>query len=266
MEPELEALKEKIQRERGFNAPGYKDKSLRRRLAVRMRARGEETFGGYAGLLDRDPAEYELLLDALTINVTRFFRDFETWRAISREVVPHLFDLPGLTGIWSAGCATGEEPYSVSILLREWAEANGRREELDRFRIVATDIDSRSLDAARRAEFPELSLTETPDTVRESWFSREPPFRLRAEARCGTSFVCQDLISGAPERGQSLILCRNVLIYFNRAVQEAIFRRFYDSLVPGGFLVLGRAETLLGATRALFRPVAARDRIFRRPL
>jgi chemotaxis protein methyltransferase CheR len=264
-EPELEALKEKIHRERGFNSHHYKDKCLRRRFAVRMRARGEETFAGYARLLDDDPDEYEVLLDTLTINVTKLFRNAETWEAMAREVVPRLFELPGAKRVWSAGCASGEEVYSVSILLREWAEANGRLAELDDFRVLGTDIDRRSLDAARLAEYPELSMAETPERVRERWFSPGPPYRLREEARRGVTFLCRDLISGEPEREQSLIVCRNVIIYFDRSIQEELFRRFYDALVPGGFLILGKVETLLGATRSLFRPVSGRERIFRRP-
>jgi chemotaxis methyl-accepting protein methylase len=265
-ELELEELKRKIHRERGFNTHFYKDKCLRRRIAVRMRARGQPSFAAYAGLLDADPAEYDLLLDALTINVTKFFRNSEVWGAIAAELVPALFAHPAaLHRVWSAGCASGEEPYSLSILLHDWAERQGRTDELRRFHLLGTDIDRRSLDAARRAEYPELSLTETPDEVRERWFSPGPPFRLRAEAASLVTFAQRDLISGEPEAGQSLILCRNVIIYFDRQIQEELFLRFYDALEPGGFLVLGKVETLLGRARSLFRPLSTRERIFQRP-
>lgn len=263
----LDALKVKIQEERGFNCCFYKDKCLRRRLAVRMRARGTESFDEYSNLLDTDAAEYDMLLDALTINVTKFFRNAETWAVVRNEVIPALFDLDvDPVRIWSAGCASGEEPYSVSILLREHAEATGRTSELGRFRIVGTDIDRRSLDAARRAEFPDLSLVETPPEQKERWFSPGPPFRLAEQVRENVSFVRKDLISGGPERGQHLILCRNVIIYFDRDIQERLFQRFHDALVPGGLLVLGKVETLLGPARAQFQPVSNRERVFRKPL
>lgn len=262
----LDALKGKIHEERGFNCHFYKDKCLRRRLAVRMRARGVDTFGGYAALLDTDPAEYDILLDTLTINVTKFFRNAETWSVVEREVVPELFALDDdPIRIWSAGCASGEEPYTISILLREWAESSGRTGDLARFRILGTDIDRRSLDAARRAEYPEMSLTETPDEVRERWFSAGPSFRLAPEIRENVIFVSKDLISGTRERGQHLIVCRNVIIYFDREIQERIFKHFYDALLPGGFLVLGKVETLLGPVRSKFRPVNNRERVFRKP-
>lgn len=265
-EQELDELKGKIHRERGFNCHFYKEKCLRRRLAVRMRARGIDTFSAYGALLDDDAAEYDLLLDTLTINVTKFFRNPEMWEVLARDVLPALFELPQRdVRIWSAGSASGEEAYSVSILLHEWATLHGRSSELRRFHVLGTDIDLRSLDAARRAEYGELSLSETPDEVVERWFSPGPVFRLEEEARSRVSFTRRDLISGEPESEQSLILCRNVIIYFDREIQEELFRRFYDALVPGGYLVLGKVETLLGPTRSLFRPVSSRERIFQKP-
>ena len=263
---ELEELKAKIHRERGFNCQFYKDKCLQRRLAVRMRARGETTFRGYAGLLDRDPAEYEVLLDTLTINVSKFFRNPEIWAKLDELVVPSLFSgPPGRRRIWSAGCASGEEPYSVSILLREWADRHGAGEALRRFQIVGTDIDRRSLAAAERAEYPDTALTDLPAHLQARWFSSGPPYQLDALARTNVTLLQHDLISGEPQRDLSMILCRNVIIYFDRVIQEELFHRFYDSLVPGGFLVLGKVETLLGRPRSLFRAVSNRDRIFRKP-
>jgi chemotaxis protein methyltransferase CheR len=261
----LERLKRKIERDRGFNCQFYKEKCLRRRIAVRMRARGERTFAAYSSLLDRDPGEYDHLLDTLTINVTKFFRNPETWAAIEEQVVPELFAQPGPIRVWSAGAASGEEAYSVSILLREWAERHARLREVERVQIVGTDIDRRSLEAARTGEYPETSFTDTAPEVLARWFGPGPPFRLRPEARPGVSFEQRDLISGPPLRGQNLILCRNVVIYFDREIQERLFRAFHDALVPGGFLVMGKVETLIGEARLLFRPVNNRERIFRKP-
>lgn len=266
-EPELAELKQKIQRDRGFNCVHYKDKCLRRRIAVRMRARGLDRFAGYAALLDQDPTEYELLLDALTINVTKFFRNTETWDVIESNVLPELFAARRpVSRIWSAGCSSGEEPYSASILLNEWAEKQNRLEDLRHFRIIGTDIDRRSLEAARRADYTDLSLSETPANLQDRWFSPGPHFLLDPQVRRNVSFLHHDLISDEFERDYSLILCRNVIIYFDRDIQEQLFQRFYDSLRPGGFLVLGKVETLLGRTRTLFRPVSHRERIFQKPV
>jgi chemotaxis methyl-accepting protein methylase len=264
-EEELEKLKRKIERDRGFNCAFYKDKCLRRRIAVRMRARGQQTFAGYSALLDHEPAEYDHLLDTLTINVTKFFRNLETWQAVETLVLPPLFAGRGTVRAWSAGSASGEEAYTLSILVREWAERNRRAADAERLRITGTDIDRRSLDTARRGAYPDLSLTETPAHLREKWFSPGPPFQLRPEAQKGVSFTRRDLISEEPEGGQNLIMCRNVVIYFDREIQERLFKRFHDALVPGGFLVLGKVETLIGEARTLFRPLNNRERIFQRP-
>jgi chemotaxis protein methyltransferase CheR len=264
-EEELEKLKRKIERDRGFNCSFYKDKCLRRRIAVRMRARGQRTFAEYSALLDREPAEYEQLLDTLTINVTKFFRNLETWAGVEAQVLPALFALKGPVKVWSAGSASGEEAYTASILLNEWAERHGRRADLDRFRIVGTDIDRKSLENARLGVYPELSLTETPEHLRAKWFSAGPPFRVRPEAQRNVNFVRRDLISERAEGGQHLIFCRNVVIYFDREIQERLFKDFYDALVPGGFLVMGKVETLVGVARTLFRSVNNRERIFQKP-
>lgn len=262
----LEILKRKIHQDRGFNCHLYKDKCLRRRIAVRMRARGESTYQGYAALLDRDSAEYEQLLDTLTINVTKFFRNQEVWAVLEEEVIPKLFEgNPEPRRVWSAGCASGEEIYSVSMLLRDWASRFGRIEEMERFHLLGTDVDRRSLEAASEACFPELSMGETPDRMRERWFSPGPPYLLDERIREKVRFEQRDLISGPAEPGQNLILCRNVIIYFDRSIQEELFDRFYEALVPGGYLVLGKVETLLGRTRSLFRPVSNRQRIFWKP-
>lgn len=262
----LQHLKRRILEERGFRVHLYKDKCLRRRIAVRMRARGETTYGGYADLLDRDGAEYDLLLDALTINVTRFFRNQEVWALVEEEVIPGLFaGAPAPRKVWSAGCASGEELYSVSILLHEWARRHGRSREMSRFRLLGTDIDRGILTAAARGEFGELSMGEMPDDLRGRWFGPGSPCRLDPQIRSRVAFARHDLTSELMEPGQDLILCRNVIIYLDRTVQEELFDRFFAALAPGGYLVLGKVETLLGRTRTLFEPVSHRQRIFRKP-
>jgi chemotaxis protein methyltransferase CheR len=263
----LERLKRKIERDRGFNCQYYKDKCLRRRIAVRMRARGKHSFEEYAALLDREPHEYDVLLDTLTINVTKFFRNLETWTAVEEQVVPALFAAKTqAVRVWSAGSSSGEEAYTASILLREWAERNGRAGETGRLSVLGTDIDRKSLETARRGEYPELALQETPERIRDRWFTQAGNhWRIRPEAQRGVAFERRDLISEPAPREQSLIFCRNVVIYFDREIQERLFKGFFDALVPGGFLVLGKVETLIGPARTLFRSLNNRERIFQRP-
>ncbi|MEO7456980.1 MAG: CheR family methyltransferase, partial [Gemmatimonadaceae bacterium] len=157
------ALTDKIARDKGFGCASYKEKCLRRRIAVRMRARGVHTYSDYAKVLDSDKGEYERLLDALTINVTKLFRNFETYTVIAEQVVPALWerDIP-VINVWSAGCSSGEEPYSLAALFHRHAEKLGAVHDLARrVRVLGSDIDIRCLAAAETGSFAEADFTDT---------------------------------------------------------------------------------------------------------
>lgn len=261
----FEALLIKIARERHFECGSYKIRCLKRRIAVRLRARNVATYEDYAALLDTDHCEYERLLDALTINVTKFFRNWETYAAIERVVIPTLWSLPDpMVHVWSAGCASGEEAYSLAILFHRYALAKGQGDRLRHVRIVGTDIDRESLESAERATYGESAFADTPADLRSTYFSPGAPAVVDPQVRSVVNFTTHDLIRQPAPSGQHLITCRNVIIYFDRHAQEQLFQRIHASLVPGGFLVLGKVETLLGETRSLFTAVDARERIFQR--
>jgi chemotaxis protein methyltransferase CheR len=261
---ELRELKAQIESAAGFRCGGYKEKCLRRRIAVRMRARSVHRYSDYAELLRGDPAEYERLVDTLTINVSKFFRNPEVWENVRTLVLPELFGSSGQElRVWSAGTAAGEEAYTVRMLVADYAAEH----DLDdsNITILGTDIDRESLAQAGRGEYTDFSMTDIAPDVRDRWFERSGNWRLRPAARRNVRFDTLDLIRDEYPRDQHLIICRNVIIYFERSVQEELFRRFRDSLVPGGFLVLGKVEALFGHAAGLFRTVSARQRIFRRP-
>jgi chemotaxis methyl-accepting protein methylase len=263
------ALMEKITRDSGFRCASYKDKCLRRRIAVRMRAKGAFTATEYAGVLDTDPREYERLLRSLTVNVTKFFRNPETYAAIEKNVIPELWDKRrnGIR-VWSAGCASGEEPYSVAILFHKHAAATRGEKRLDEVEIVGTDIDREVLGEAQRAFYAESALSDTPLALRDRYFPQVAGLRtMLSEVRKLVRFETDDLLAfDPPVDDVHLIVCRNVIIYFERAAQDRLFEEFHRVLAPGGFLVLGKVETLLGDARALFTPVNARERVFQKAL
>jgi chemotaxis methyl-accepting protein methylase len=251
----FEALTRKISQARGMSCESYKDKCLKRRIAVRMRARGIHTYGDYAGLLDRDAHEYQELLDALTINVTKFFRNAETWEALK----PYLVTL-GKTRrelrVWSAGCASGEEPYTIAILLLETlGEGRGV--------IDATDIDRLSLERTRQARYPEAAFSEMPAALKRRYFRDGQPIDPVSQlVRAHT----HDLTREPPPRpSYDLIVCRNVVIYFERGAQERLFQVFVDALSPGGVLLLGKVETLFGPARHQLALEDPRERIYLKP-
>jgi len=260
------ALTVKIAADRGFGCASYKDKCLRRRIAVRMRARGVHTYAEYARVLDSDHAEYDKLLDALTINVTKLFRNWETYTVLREKVVPALWALPDpAINVWSAGCSSGEEPYSLAALFHEHADRRGSVAMAERrVRVLGSDIDARSLEAADRGAFEESDFSETPAELRRRYFAPTAPFTVVPEVRRMVRFERRDLLADVPPPGpHHLICCRNVLIYFDRETQERLFQKFRDALAPTGFLVLGKVETLLGAARTRFAAVDGRERIFR---
>jgi chemotaxis methyl-accepting protein methylase len=217
-------------------------------------------------MLDEDPREYERLMRSLTVNVTKFFRNWETYSAIEQKVVPALMQKDERQiRVWSAGCSSGEEPYSVGILMHKHSAAKGRR-RLESVSIVGTDIDTDCLGEAERAVYADPALGDTPADLREQYFPRIGGLRTMVpEVRRLVTFEVRDLLHFQPPFDNAhLIVCRNVIIYLERAAQDALFAHFHQTLAAGGFLVLGKVETLLGDARGLFSPVNARERIFRK--
>ena len=260
------ALTRKISREAGLSLDAYKDKCLRRRIAVRMRACGVHTFGDYQILLDGSPAEYERLKDAITINVTRFYRNAETWNLLRSEFLPEVCKGDGEVAAWSAGCSSGEEPYTLAVLMANYFDRQGHPDRFDRVTIDATDVDRHSLELARVGRYRRESLAEVPADLAEQYFETNGDGCCVLE-RVRRQVVVRPLdLSREPPRRHDyqLILCRNVVIYFERGTQERVFLAFAEALAPGGILVLGKVETLFGPARQLLTLLDPRERVYRR--
>jgi len=252
------ALTEKISRARGVSCGSYKDKCLKRRIAVRMRARGVHTYEDYGTLLDQDTREYQELLDALTINVTKFFRNVETWNALRPYLKALAQRQPGLR-VWSAGCASGEEPYTIAVLL---AETLGDA-VLERSFVDATDVDRLSLARTRQAKYLDNAFTEMPVELKRRYFREGQPVQ---PVRDVVRVLAHDLTREPPPRPPyDLIVCRNVVIYFERQAQERLFEVFVNALAPAGVLLLGKVETLFGPARTQLTLADPRERIYTKP-
>ena len=267
-DPGFEALARRISKSAGFAVEAYKDKCVRRRIAVRMRACGVHSYADYQALLDSSPLEYDRLRDALTINVTRFYRNAETWNLLRREVFPVLCGPePGEVRIWSAGCSSGEEAYTIAILATEQFENDGRSRELCRLAVDATDVDRQSLDRAKAARYRSEALLEMPPELTRRYFEAAgAELQVVPRVREHVFVRTLDLSARRPlRRDYHMIVCRNVLIYFDRPMQERLFQLFTDCLAPGGYLVLGKVETLVGPVRDRLQLVDARERVYRRP-
>jgi len=262
--PNFEKLLEFIKEARGFDFTGYKRTSLARRVHKRMNEVGVKDYLDYRDLLETNTDEFTSLFNTILINVTSFFRDIESWRYLEREVVPELLaDLEPTDEIrvWSAGCSSGEEAYSLTIM---FAEALGIDECLNRVKIYGTDVDEDALHEARSGVYSARALEPLSKELREKYF--EPigaNFAFRPDLRRRVIFGRHDITRDAPISRLHLLVCRNTLMYFNVETQSQIIDRFDFALRETGHLFLGKAEILL-ADSERFGTVNVRHRIFRR--
>ena len=259
----FEQLLEHLRQTRGFDFTAYKRTSLRRRVMKRMQSVGVQTFDAYIDYLELHQEEFEALFNTILINVTSFFRDPEVWSYLDSVILPQLLTNRGPSRplrVWSAGCASGQEAYSVAILL---AERYGIEALRDYTKIYATDIDDEALKEARRATFGERDLQELPPGFREKYFTGDGDrTSLNRDLRRAVMFGRLDLLQDAPISKIDLLLCRNTLMYFNAEAQARILSRFSFSIDTNGFLTLGRAEMLF-SHGAMFMPVDLQRRVFR---
>ena len=255
---QFEALLQMVQKEKGLDCRQYKISYLKRRIKVRMRATQQTTYQAYRKLLEQDMEEYDRLLDRLTINVSQFYRDPSVYQQIKQLVLPAWHQCSGVS-IWSAGCANGEEPYSLAMLLRE---------ELPNFcraRVLATDIDPACLEQARMGVYKAPALKTLPLGFKLRYFRQQnDTWMIKPELQRRIDFQRHDLTGKLPDGPFDMVICRNVLIYFVRALQERLFKEFHRRLAPGGFLILGKTETLLGEMRDKYQTLDIRERIYQR--
>jgi len=260
------ALTRKISHQAGLSLDAYKDKCLRRRIAVRMRACGVHTYADYQTVLDGTPAEYERLKDAITINVTRFYRNADTWNLLRAGLLAEVCEADGgEVRAWSAGCSSGEEPYTLAVLMADHFDRQGRSDRLGRVTVDATDIDRNCLERAQAGRYPREALADVPGDLADRYFENDGSgCRVVERVRRRVVVRSLDLSSEPPPRqNYQLILCRNVVIYFGRSTQERVFLAFAEALAPGGILVLGKVETLFGPARERLTLLDPRERVYR---
>jgi two-component system CheB/CheR fusion protein len=260
----FETLLDFLKTSRGFDFGGYQRMSLARRFQRRMDAIGCESYGDYLDYLEVHPEEYEQLFDTLLINVTEFFRDPPAWDHLREQVLPPLLAAKAddeAIRVWSAGCATGQEPYTVAMVL---AELLGEDAYRDRVKIYATDVDEDALTTARQAVYTRKELESVPDELRGRYFERhDQRMAFRKDLRRNVIFGRNNLISDAPISRLDLLICRNTLMYFTAETQDHILGRFHFALHAHGMLMLGKSEMMI-SHRGAFAAVDVKQRIFTR--
>lgn len=223
--------------------------------------------GEYMRLLSRDPSEYDNLIRDITINVTQFFRDSKVFQIIEKEIIPLIIynkvnNNRRVIRIWSAGCASGEEPYSLAIILHDLLG-----EEFNNFisSIHGTDIDEISLNVAREGRYRPIQIENVrPEYLKKYFIDDGEMFQVSQEIKEMVKFRNQDLFSDKKGMYFDLISCRNVLIYFTKEMQKALISQFHNALNENGYLILGKTETLMGGVSNRFNMIDTRERIYQK--
>ena len=262
----FESLLQFLQQQRGFDFTGYKRQSLMRRVQRRMQVAGVEDFDDYSDYLEVHPEEFGQLFNTILINVTSFFRDEAAWDYLRRETLPQLLAAKGAheqVRVWSAGCASGEETFSIAIAL---AEAMGEEAFRGRVKVYGTDADEEALNQARLASYAPKDFENMDPQLASRYFEKaNGRLVFRADLRRSIIFGRHDIVQDAPISRLDLLVCRNTLMYFNAETQAKILQRFHFALNGdgggNGYLFLGRAEMLL-AHGNLFTPLNLKCRIF----
>ena len=268
-EPEsenVESLLQYLKGSRGFDFTAYKRSSLMRRIQKRQQSVGADTYALYQEYLESHPEEFPLLFNTILINVTSFFRDAEAWHYVATEIVPRILAATRPDGpirVWSAGCASGEEAYTIAMILAEQLGVEAFRH---RVKIYASDVDDDALIQARHASYTVQQVEGVPPEYLAKYFERiEDRYVFHKDLRRSIIFGRHDLVQDAPISRVHLLTCRNTLMYFTREAQARVLSRFHFALKSGGFLFMGRAELLLTHSD-LFSPVEIKWRVFTKTL
>ncbi len=260
----LNALLEYVESELGFATSHYTNSYLDRRVSSRVRRTASDGYGEYFQLLRSDPAEQAALLDAMSINVTGFFRNPDVWNGI-RTVLRAISSQNDRIHAWSAPCADGREPYSLSMLAHD-----DDRIDADGLSVLGTDISEDALETARNGVYKESRTTDIGDELSfldryEEYVDHDNgTYTIRPQIKRPVSFERHDLINDAPKRGFDIVICRNLFIYIDNDHKKPMLETIAQSLRPEGFLVIGKAETIPTELKSVFETLDGRLRIYQR--
>lgn len=238
-EKDWETFKQKFFAKSSINLNDYKPAQMQRRITNLMTRHGASSYMAFFQMLEADPKLYKDFVEYLTINVTEFFRTPEKFDELEKKVLPDLLAKSPRLNIWSAGCSIGAEPYSLAMILNEITPGV-------RHRILATDLDAEILAKAKKAAYTLNELKVIGAGRLAKYFTQTTnEYLLREEIKSRVEFQRHNLLLDRFETGFDLILCRNVVIYFTEEAKDALYRRFFTALKPGGVLFVGGTEAIL---------------------
>lgn len=253
-----------VNKQYGIDLAYYRPNFLNRHLRSRMQDTSCENAAAYIAYMKRVPEEFKLFLETLSINVTHFFRDKEVFEKFQRVVIPELIKRKeggerNCIRVWSAACASGQEPYSLAIMFMEamGADTTG-------FRIVGTDVDQEALERAEEGIYEDRDFREMDKKLLDKYFTLDynKGYRVNDNVRRFVKFEKNNLITDEPLHHIDAVFCRNVLIYFNRAQQDLIFEKFHQALNSTGYLVVAKVETIWEKDK--FESIDLNSKIYRK--
>ena len=254
-------LKQLLHETVGLDCSGYRDDYLKRRFAIRLRATGTNTYRRYVRYLKKNPAEYNFVIENLPTNYTTFFRDRDVYIYLEKNILPKLFRSNEVR-IWSAGCATGEEPYSLAILVHKLL---GKQLSNYQVTIFASDLNEDALAKAVKGEYNRKQLKGLEASLIDKYFSNNgEAYLVKDFVKQLVHFEKHDLMKPSLRNGFDLILCRNVMIFFSRESQQQIHMHFYNALRDGGYLVIGKSEILSGEPNKKFLCTDVNCRVYQK--
>lgn len=254
----------------GVDFTQYKETTLRRRIESRLRRHNCSSYKEYIAYIEKNEKEIELLIDSITINVTEFFRNPEIFDALNNVVIPQVLlskreNKHKIIKVWSCACSKGDEPYSLAIML---SEKLGNALQKYIVRIIGSDIDDIALDEAKKMIYSGERVKGLPRQLLDKYFEKnlDSKYKISKKISDLVTFKHLDMIKDKPILHCDIIMCRNILIYFKKELQEEILLKLSECLNPGGFLILGMVESLVGTASKIFENVDNKLRIYRKPL
>jgi len=230
-----------LRRRKGLDLTGYKRPQMERRINSLMRTQKVPNYDAYIEILEKDIHCWQKFLDTLTINVSEFFRNFPQWDILENKVMPELIEKSPSLKLWSAGCSTGEEPYSLVMMMVN-------RFPKTYFTLLATDVDDEVLNKAKAGVYNDKAVANTPKNYVTRYFTMQGnTFTISDEIKKKVRFVKHNLLKEPFDKNFDLILCRNVVIYFTEESKTGLYRKFHDALRPGGILFTGSTEQIFQA-------------------
>lgn len=247
---QYESFKEKILKKTGINLSLYKEKQMKRRIESLATKNGYSDLNVYFGAIDKDAELFKEFINYMTINVSEFYRNPEQWKIVQNEIFPALIKKKGTIKIWSAACSTGEEPYTITMILSQLLPLN-------KISIIATDIDKEAMAKAQTGIYSENSLKNVPSNIASKYFTKitDKTFSISDEIKKCVTFKQHNLLKDKFIDNCDLIVCRNVLIYFTEEAKAEIYSNFSKSLVSEGILFVGSTEQIISPQKHNLKPI-----------